>query len=304
MFGKISRIALASAFALVLAGCQKEEGAAVVADTASPTGAVTAAVDSLKAGDLKALLASQVPPAHLEKMRADWKDDMAKNPPSDEDRKEFADNMAKLTASDAEAKLMEELEPQLVKYETEYAAQMPLMVGMGRQMLASSIEENKELTVEQKAQATQSVDALVKWIQTTNFGDRAKAKEAVGHICAAARELKLASIDEMRALSFDDAMDKGSVAMRGLKNVLATYGFSLDQVLATVKAEEVSREGDKAKVKVSYEMFGAPISFEAELVQIDGRWYGKQAIEELNKADTATTEEAPATDAPAEEAAG
>ena len=105
------------------------------------------------------------------------------------------------------------------------------------------------------------------------------------HLVTAARELNLKTLDEARALDFDTAMEKSGIAFRGAKKVLETYGLSLDKVLDTVKTEVVSQQGDVAKVKVSYVMFDQPMSFDTELVQIDGRWYGKQTIDELNKPD-------------------
>jgi hypothetical protein len=294
MFGKPVRFVFAVAFVALLAACGKEEEGADLAQTATPTGAIDAAVQSLKAGDLKSLVESQVPPSHMAKLRTEWQADMAKDPPSEQEKQEFAAQMAELTAPDAEAKLMAKLEPELVKFETEMAPQLPLMIGMGKGLAANGIQENKELTQEQKDQAVKSIDALAKWVQETNFTDRARVKEAVSKVVASARELNLKTLDEARALSFDDAMAKGSVALRGLKDVLAVYGFSLDQMLDTVKTEVVSQTGDAAKVKVSYQLFDQPLSFETDLVQVDGRWYGKQTIEKLNNPDASGTGDAPA----------
>jgi hypothetical protein len=282
MYGKTVRFVFALTFVALLAACGKEEKGADLAQTSTPQGAIDAAVQSLKAGDLKSLVESQVPPSHMEKLRAEWKADMAKDPPSEQEKQEFAAQMAELTASDAEDKIMAKLEPELVKFETEMAPQLPLMIGMGKGLAANGIQENKELTQDQKEQAVKSIDALAKWVQETNFTDRARVKEAVSKVVASARELNLKTLDEARALSFDDAMAKGSVALRGLKDVLAVYGFSLDKMLDTVKTEVVSQTGDAAKVKVSYQLFDQPLSFETDLVQVDGRWYGKQTIDKLN----------------------
>lgn len=298
MSGKSVRFVVALAFAAALAACGgKQEGGADLAQTSTPQGAIDAAVQSLKAGDLKALVESQVPPSHMDKLRADWKADMAKDPPSEQEKAEFAQQMAELTAADAEAKIMAKLEPELVKFETEMAPQLPLMIGMGKGLAANGIQENKELTQPQKDEMVKSVDALAKWVQETNFTDRAKVKEAVAKVVASARELNLKTLDEARALSFDDAMAKGSIALRGLKDVLAVYGFSVDKMLDSVKTEVVSQTGDQAKVKVTYMMFEQPLTFETDLVQVDGRWYGKQTIEKINNPEPADTAAPAAEDA-------
>ena len=102
----VRRISLVLALALValLAGCKSKDQAPAAAAT-TPEGAVQAAVASLKAGDLAALVQAQVPPQHMDTLRAEWKRDMAEDVPSDEDRQQFAQMMADLTAPDADERL-------------------------------------------------------------------------------------------------------------------------------------------------------------------------------------------------------
>ncbi len=274
------------------AACKQKETVPLAA-TSTPQGAVTAAVQSLKAGDIKSLVESQIPPAEIDKLRAEWKEDMANEVPTPEEAAEFQTMMGDLTGADAEAKMYAQLEPHIDKFEREMAPQMPMMIGMGRGLVVSSIQENKELTDAQKQQAMQSVDALAKWMETTRFTDRELIRKAIAQTVGAARELDLATLDQARALSFDDAMVKSSIAFRGLKNVLETYGFSLDRVLDSVKSEVVKEQGNAATLKVSYEMLGQPLAFETEMVKVGDRWYGKQTLEQLAKPRIAT-DDAPA----------
>jgi hypothetical protein len=290
MRSRFVRALSALSLVVLLASCGKDQGG-TTASTDSPQGAISAAVQSLKSGDLKALVESQVPPTQLEKLRTKWKTDMAEEAASESDRAQFAQMMADLTASDAETKLMEQLEPQLVNYEQNIVPQMPMMVGMGKGLIMQGIQENKELTESQKAEAAKSIDALIQWVQETKFSDRGLAKTAIGHVCAAAREMNLKTLDDARALSFDEALERGSIAFRGLKNVLDTYGLSIDQMADSVKTEVISQEGANAKVRVSYTFLNTPLSVEADLVQVDGRWYGKQTIENLNKPEVDTSVE-------------
>ena len=271
-----------AALLLSVTACKKE-AASPVAATSTPNGAIQAAVSTLKNNDLKGLVESQVPPADLAKIKADFKKDMDEKPPTDKDRQKFAETMTQLTAPDAEAKLMAQLEPQLQKMDTQLQAQMPMYVGLVKGLAAGAIQENKELTEAQKEQALKSVDALAKWAESTKFTDRERAKKAIAAICNAARSLGMKDIDQLRALSFDQALDKGGVAVKGAKQALDAYGLSLDATLDSVKATTVSEQGDNAKVKVEYTFLGTPISYETEMVKIDGRWYGKQTVEQLRK---------------------
>ena len=79
---------------------------------------------------------------------------------------------------------------------------------------------------------------------------------------------------------------------RDLKDIFALYGFDLNQSFASVKANLVSREGDLAKVGFSYSFLGQNLTGEAEMVEKDGRWYGKDSVEQLMKGLTEAEEEA------------
>lgn len=274
--------------ALSLAACQKEETAgetpAVTAKaTSNPADAITATAAKLKQGDILAVIQMSVPPDHYERMKADWKTEMQSDPVSEEDRVEFAAMMEKLTAPDAEARLFAEAEPELAKFETEMAAQMPLMIGMGQGFAVQAIQANEKLSAVQKQQAGEVVAAIAGWLQGVQFADRALARQAIAKVTSTARSLELKSIDEARALDFEPAMAKAGIAFNGLKDVLAVYGLKLDETFDSVKSEVVSQEGNAAKVKVSYKIFNQPLAFETDMVEIDGRWYGKDTVEQLAK---------------------
>ncbi|HEY0231762.1 MAG TPA: hypothetical protein VGC55_10965, partial [Dokdonella sp.] len=51
----------------------------------------------------------------------------------------------------------------------------------------------------------------------------------------------------------------------------------------SVKPEIVSNDGKSAKVKVSYTLLDSPLSTQTEMVNVDGRWYGKNAVEKLRE---------------------
>ena len=259
--------------------------APAAAAAAAPDSTVIASVKALRANDLAALLANALPPPALAKLKADWNKEMNKEPVTDEDRRKFTEQMTKLTAPGAEDKLFAELQPQLKQFEAQSAAQMPMMIAMGQGFIQSAIQQNKDLTDPQKQQTVALIDATAKWAQTVKFTDAALAKQAIGVICKTARDLNLKTIDEVRALTFDQAMQKADVAIAGFKQLLAIYGLSMDKALDSVKAETVATTGDTAKVKVSYTAFDQPFTTESDLVKVDNRWYSKQAIEQWKKAE-------------------
>lgn len=287
MFKPMVRAALAAALLVCVAACGEKSAtdtAVVAENTSTPDGAIRRSAELLKAGDIAGLMAHSLPPADFEKAKADWSKDANENPVTDEDRQKFAETMAKLTAPDAEKTLFAEIEPQLAAFDAQYQQQVPMYVAMGSGWLQGMVQQNKDMTEEAKAQAIAAINALAAWVQKTRFTEPEAVKKVLAIASKAARDINLKTLDEARALSFEQSMDKGRIAFLALKEALAVYGFSLDQTLDSVKPEVVSNDGKTAKVKVAYTLLDAPLAMETELVNLDGRWYGKEALEKLSEA--------------------
>ncbi|MCK7594426.1 hypothetical protein [Pseudomarimonas salicorniae] len=268
-----------------LAGCGSKDPAdtAEAAKEMGPAETVAQQAKELREGDFVSLIQLAVPPAQYEKMKAEWPKRVKEDPATEEDKQQFAETMAKVTAADAEATLYAELEPQLAKAEAEMGAQLPLMVGMGRGFAVQAINESAKLSAAQKQQATDFIDAFAKWLEGAQFFDRDKARQALSSMVGTARKLGVKTLDEVEAMDFETAMQKAGMVFLGVKDVLKVYGLDLDQSLASVKSEVKSQSGDQAVVQVNYELLGQPLSFETTMTQRDGRWYGAEALQEIEK---------------------
>ncbi len=285
---RYSLIALALAGAL-LAGCDKKEEAPVAGEpgktavvvpvNAGAAEAVQAQIQAFANNDFKTLLNSALPPKEIERMRTEW-DEQRKEPITEEQRKEFAESWGKITAPDGVETIMKDLEPQML----ELKPQLPGMIAMVQGMGTMSIQQSTELTPEQKVQATQFMNGLGGWLSKTDFSDPALMRTALNALAEGLRATGIKSLDELNALTFDQALEKAGPAFQGVKNALAAYGFSLDQMAKSVKTELLSETGDTAKIKVTYSLFDAPQTFESELKKVDGRWYGKDVLEQVEKA--------------------
>lgn len=267
---------------LVLSACQREQPQAT-ADAGDPAASIEAGVAALRAGDLRAFMESQVPASEIERMKAEHAAQVAE-PMDAAERERFAEWMAKLTAPDAEDRVMAELEPQLARFEREIAPQLTSNVGMLKGLAMVAIQQNEELTPLAKEQAVASLDAVAEWVTTAQFTDRARLREAIGHFAEAAREADIATVEQLEALDWDASVDRASIAFRATKRALETFGFPIDTMLASVRTEVLSQEAETAKVKVSYEMLGKPMSFEVELASRDGRWYAKDTLDAIDEA--------------------
>lgn len=311
------RAALAASLLVFVAACQKEADngtAAVTAPTSAgtPDGAVMTSIKLLKAGDIGGLMQNALPPADFAKAKADWGKDKDQQPITEEDRAKFNETMGKLTAPDAEAKLFAEIEPRLKEFDATYQQQIPMYATMGATTLKGMIQDNQTLSEAERTQAVAAVDALEKWVKGTRFTDPEAVKKIIAIVTRTARDLNLKSLDEARALDYDQSMQKARIAVAGIKDVLAVYGFSLDQTLDSVQAKTLSNDGKSANVQIAYTLLGTPLEATTEMVNVDGHWYGKQTVEKLKEkaaadaAAPASDVTAPATDAaaPAEPAKG
>ena len=289
MHTKFLRSGLILALIAFAVGCnQQPQTAAPVATPAPPPAAaapdasVMASVHALRSNNIAAMLDNALPARELAKLKADWSKEMNKDPITDEERHKFTEHMAQLTAPGAEDKLYAQLEPQLKQLEQQ-SAQMPMMIAMGQGFIQSAIQQNKDLNDPQKQQTLALIDATAKWAQTAKFTDGPLAKQAIGVVCKTARDLNLKTLDEVRALNYDQAMQKAGIVVAGFKQLLAVYGLSLDKALDSVKAETVATTADTAKVKVSYTAFDQPFTTESDLVKVDGKWVSKQAVDQWAK---------------------
>ena len=283
---KFKHLALAGALSVALIACGKKEEAAAPAPAAvqakakelNPVETLQATTDAFKKNDLGSLLALTLPPAKLDEIKADWDKNRAE-PITEEDRKEFADGWGKLVADGAVDKMMTEVEPQLEQMKM----QLPMMMPMFQGMATMSVSESTELSDEQKAAATGALNGLFTWAQTADLANGDKLRQALTIAHERGRSLNINSLDDVKAMEFDQMLAKGSVMLGAVKEMLNVYGLSLDDMAGSMQAEQVSMEGDMAKVRTSYTLFGQQVSYDTELVKQDGRWYSKDGMESFEK---------------------
>lgn len=287
----LSRYTLLAALTLGLAACGGSKDAADTREAAAPGGATpeAAVMDSvrlLRANDMAGLVSNSVPPAQLQKAKNEWLDKVKQDAVSEEDRAQFAETMAKLTGPNAEAELMAEIRPQLEQLQgEEMRAQLPMMIAMGKGFAIAAINESEDLTAEQKPQIVNLINALGTWAESGEFASIQRAEKAVAEVVKAARRLPVKTADDVQALDYDGAMKTLGIALEGFKGALKAYDIDMDRALDNTRAETLRRDGSQATVRVHTELFGSPLQFDTEMVEIDGRWYGKDTMENLASAD-------------------
>lgn len=302
-----TRLVLAASLAFAISACgddSAEKSGGALASTGAKTEQVAAAAPAAsakpsrtgmspvettleagrlaKANDLKGLVSLILPAAQLKEAEENWEKTRAE-PTTEQERKEFADNIAKLIAPGAVDELVTLAEPQLAQLKL----QMPMYVGMGMGMAQQAINGNTELSEAEKKQALESLTAIQTWAGKTDLTDPNRLRKALNELANGVRATQITTLDQVRALSFDQVLGKGGVLFAAVKKSLAAYDFDLDQTFSSVRAEQVSVEGDTAVVKTTIRFLGQEISSEAPMVRVDGRWYGKSMMEQLKKATSA-----------------
>ncbi len=262
-----------------LAACKREEPEQTARAAKQPEAAVAALAQALREDDVLHFSRLSLPPELRTRMAERWKAERARrDPPSEKDRREYAELMTKLTAPDAETRLYAELEPELARMERELSTQLPLMVGMGSGLANAGINASPQLGAEQKKHASAVVDALAAWLMRAPLTDRTRAREAIAAAADTARKLDLKTVDAVQALDYDPAMQKAGVAIAGVKKIINVYGLDADRSLASVKARTLSSKGDRARIVVSYTLLDKPVKFEMAMVARGGHWYSAEAI--------------------------
>ncbi len=243
-----------------------------------PAAQIRAAADLLRNNDLMGLLRTMVPPSQLQLLRQGYEEGRSQ-PITDEDRAEFEEAIAKFTAPDAVERLMQEIEPKLV--EARPQAPGAIMMGLGALQMALS-SPDAELTEEQRAALRQAMPGLQRWLTSTDFLSSLSMRQALTLVTDAIRGTGLDSIDELRMLSLEEALAQAGSVLASAKQAVRIYGLDLDAIADTLAVEVLAIDGDTARVRTTITVFDAPISREVELVLVEGRWYGKEAVQHFD----------------------
>jgi hypothetical protein len=266
--------------ALALAACHKSHQDQLTEATDTPQQAVETAVDDFKAGHFDALLEHSLPPEDYKSLRANWaqKRQHALDEVSAADRKRFATRMHELTEPGAKQKEFDKLKPVLDAWQKKYKDRLPMMVGVFRIMAGTKITQSKTLSPKQKRQARGVLDALAQWAEKTDWGDKDKAKQAVGIVVDTARALKIKTLEEANKLSYKEAMQRYATAWKGLRQLLAVYGLSLDDIMDSAKVKTVRKDGDTATVQVDYTILDKPMTSTIAMRRQGKRWYMRDFV--------------------------
>lgn len=250
----------------------------VAINTPDPARQVRDVVRLFRASDLAGLAQALVPPSKWEEIRLAWELKQLE-PVSEEERAEFAAALDRVTASDAVDRLMIEIEPKL----EQARPQVPgaLLMAFGAMQMAVASPES-ELTAEQRAALQSALPGIQQWAGSTDFLDSATLRQALTLMTDAARRVAVSDLEQLRELPIEGLLERAGTVFAAGKQAVRLYGIDLDQVADSLQVEVLAIEGDTARIRTTVTLFDAPVWADHELVLVEGRWYGKHALEEIH----------------------
>ena len=232
----------------------------------------------LRNNDLAGLVSALVPPSQYQLMRQAYELHRLQ-PITPAERTKFSEGIAKLIDANAVDKFMLEIEPKLV--EARPKAPAALLIGMGALQMALASDDS-DLTAEQRAALQSVMPGIQKWAAETDFLSSTSMRQAISLLSDAARNTGVRNIDELKMLSFEQALSKAGTMLSASKQALYIYGLNVNAIADSLQVQVLKQQGQTARVRTTITVFNAPISSEMDLVLLEGRWYSKTTVAKLN----------------------
>jgi hypothetical protein len=231
-----------------------------------------------RAGDLAGLAQAAMPPAKWETLRLAYEQQRFETI-SDHDRERFAAEMERFTAPDAVDQLMAEIEPKLE--EARPKAPGALLMAFGAMQMAVATPDSK-LTDEQRDTLKKALPGIQYWASSTDFLSAEVMRDALTLVTDAARRTGITDLDQLRAMPLESVLDRAGAVFMAAKDAVRLYGIDLDAVADSLQVDVLDIDGDTARVRTTITVFNAPVWADHDLVLVDGRWYGKHAMEHIH----------------------
>jgi hypothetical protein len=278
---------------LAVAGCGSNQGTTSVPATARASGATTPAeavllpTRDLLDNDLAAFARDAVPPALHARLDTAWRGGRTRWPLEELPLgARVPAILGALAAPGAEAKLGRGYDRQLAGAGGELRSAALALGLFGDKYLANE----GDFSADERAHYRQLVAAASRWAANAPLSDPKRAHATIARLATAARASGLRSEADFARLGMDDSLRRLSGFERVLKDVLAGYGLDLDATLAGMRASEVERDGDHARVRMQYRFGGRDIDASIGVERRDGRWY---VVDFLRHAEAAAGTAAP-----------
>ena len=261
---------------LALAACGSDRGTASVPASTRASGATTPAeavllpTRDLRDNDLAAFARDAVPPALHARLDVAWRSGRTRWPLDELPLgAKVPAILGALATPGSEAKLGRDYDRQLAGAGGELRSAALALGLFGDKYLVNE----GDFSADERAHYRQLVAAASRWAAAAPLSDAKRAHAAIARLATAARASGLRSEADFARFGMDDSLRRLSGYERVLKQVLAGYGLDLDATRAGMRASEVERDGDHARVRMQYRFGGRDIDAVIGVERRDGRWY-------------------------------
>lgn len=263
----------AVAVAGLLAACRPAPSApegAARSDLSRPSLAVQALTRHMRSGDFAAFARDAVPPALHARLQIAWQAGDTRWPLDELPFSErLPDVLTALAEPGSEARLAAGFERQFAGAARELRAAATSLGLFGVQY----VEHQGDFSSGERDHYAQLIAAISRWGAGAPLSDSARARDAIDRLAAAARAASPSSADALAAAGMEDSLTRIGGFSNAAKAVLAGYGLDLDAAFDSVTARLLVQQGDRATVRLRYELAGSAIDTLVELERIDGQWY-------------------------------
>ncbi len=266
------------AVAVLAAGCRRTPEPLPGAAT-EPAAAVRQLVQHLHDNDLAGYARAAVPPAQYAELEAAWAQGHSRWPL---DQLPLHDKLpallATLSAADAETRLQRAFKAQIAGQAAGVRQAAHSLGLFGEQY----ISHQGDYSDDERAHYVQLVKALSAWAQAAPLSDPKLAGSAIATLTTAARATGLDSDAALQAAGMTGSLQRLSPFAAASKQVLASYGLSLDDSVAQMRTGLASQDGDRAVVHVQYPLAGHDIDLQVALQRREGHWYLARTLAEVD----------------------
>mgnify|MGYP000908359307 CR=1 FL=1 len=270
---------------LCLAACQRDAPVAPVQapGAATPVEAVAELTAHLRNGDLAAFAADASTPDLAPALDAAWREGRSRWPLTELPlAAQLPSVLAALDAPQAERVLLQTFNREFAGAERELRSAAASLGAFAIQYL----EQGGDFSDDERAHYTQLVAAASDWAGSAPLADRARARETIAALVAAAREGGATSDQALGEAGMQAGLARLSPLFVAGKARLAAYGLDLDATFDSVAVTLERQTGDAAQVRLRYTLAGRDIDARIDVERHDGRWYVSDFLRHARQAAT------------------
>lgn len=162
--------------------------------------------------------------------------------------------------------------------------QLPQMLAgaqAGLALMGQRVAEDKGLGAVERAQMLELQFALTSWLARTDFGDRKRFDEVLGHARAWILASGKAHPLELSLTAPEHRLELAARALRSAKQVASLYGFDAEATLRSVRIEKVAGDAGHMTLRWSLRVLEVPLVLDERLALHQGMWLDADVVQSM-----------------------